>query len=1107
MIRFTSSLQFKIPTVIIGSFLLILAAIFVVFSTIGKTMLENQAYQQVISSGANIVSELGQRVALAESLATALANLGERLPADAELHRTLVKHVMNYEGTEAFIAGGGLWPAPYRYDAKTERHSFFWGRDQQGKLRYYDDYNNPAGPGYHHEEWYVPAKHLGEGAAFWSKSYMDPYSYQPMVTVTVPMYREGEFYGVSTIDLKLEGLHDFLEEISRAFGGYAFATDRNGKLLSFPDETMTKIYSTDAQGSRTENFITAGELAHKQPQFAPLAQAIEATIESLISSTAGLTTFDESLAASIAADSYQIEGNEARLIAAVLAAMQDTDTRLERQPQPLFIEGDMLLGEPVFAAVFEMPRTFWKIVTVMPYSRAVAESNVIYRNVVSAIVIVMLVSLLVILLVVRKVLVRPIADMSRQLISLTEEGEADSTPLTSTDKGELGKLAFWFNRRSEKLVQVQNELRQAQEKLEQRVAERTEELHQEIEKRKEEELIREGRATRAEKQHAAVVALSRHVALSEGNTRAAARVINETVADSVGVARSSIWLIDENSECLRAVDLYEKDQRRHSDDIELKLEDYPSYVDVLQSHRSVAVFDMLQDERTTELAEYARANQIASLLDSPIRIGGLLRGVVCFEHVGEKRKWHEDEIRFSGEIADQVVQVLANAERIRSEEQIRRLAFYDPLTHLANRRLLQEAVHHELEVARRRSVYGSLLYLDLDNFKTLNDSLGHSVGDELLVQVAERLCAALRKEDTASRLGGDEFVVLLSGEHHGKEHAMEQALAVARKIQEEISKPYRLHGYEHVITTSMGISLYPESNDTAADVLKQADAAMYRAKEDGRNTVCFYNPIMQQQADKRLRLEKELRTAISRQEFELYFQPQVDADGSPLGVEALVRWNHPDRGLETPAGFIPIAEETGLILDLGKYILREACVFSRNHAVGQTAVNISPLQFRQPDFVDTMTAILNETQADPASLTIEVTEGIVIEHIEDTVNKLQSLKAMGICISIDDFGTGYSSLSYLKQLPLDQLKVSNEFVRDIQTDANDAVLVDAIISMARHLGLDVVAEGVETIGQLQFLTEKGCHMFQGYYFSKPLSKDAFDDYLSALTQNRQSGTQ
>ena len=469
MSGFRDSLQFKIPAVFVLAFILVLTAIFGVLSTVGKTLLERQAHEQVRLAGQNIVSELGRQVALAESLATALANLGERLPQDAQLTRTLAEHVLDREGSEALIAGGGLWPAPFAFDPAVARRSFFWGRESSGALRYYDDYNAPDGPGYHQEEWYTPATHLADGEAFWSKSYMDPYSYQPMVTVTVPMYREGRFYGVSTVDLKLEGLHAFLDQASRSYGGYAFAVDRNGKFLSFPQEHLTKLYDVDAQGRRTEEFVDIHTLSQRQARFVPLAETINDSIEALIGRASRLTSYDPEMASTLAAESYQIGADEARLIAAVLAA-KGAAADFNTPPQQLFLGDDLVLGEAALAAVFEMPGTFWKIVTVMPYSRAVAASDAIYRSLLLHTLIALAVALLVVMLLVRRILVRPIRAMARQLQLLTTAGEREHRQLRISDRGELGDLAMWFNRRTQRLLEVQADLHEAHKVLEQRVA-------------------------------------------------------------------------------------------------------------------------------------------------------------------------------------------------------------------------------------------------------------------------------------------------------------------------------------------------------------------------------------------------------------------------------------------------------------------------------------------------------------------------------------------------------------------------------------------------------------------------------------------------------------
>jgi diguanylate cyclase (GGDEF)-like protein len=786
-----------------------------------------------------------------------------------------------------------------------------------------------------------------------------------MVTVTVPMYKDDEFYGVATIDLKLEGLHNFLERISKSFGGYAFAVDRNGKFLSFPDERLTKRYGIDEYGGRTEEFIDVSELPEIRADFQPLATAVQDAIDRVVTDAVEAGTFDSNLANTISQSSYQVGDGEARLISAVLAAIQASDTGKGAQLHQLFLEDDFLLGESAFAAVFEMPHTYWKIVTVMPHSKAIETSEVIYRTLVSAITVAMLLSLLAMLFLVRHILVKPISTMSKQLQKLSASEGSETGQLEIADKGELGELAFWFNKRSRKLLEVQRELQDTQEALEKRVAERTNELREEIEKRKQEQEIKDAQGARVEKQHAAIIGLALQESLLTEDIAKAARIITETAAQVMGVARCSIWLIDDNDN-LKCVDLYQSKTGVHESELIIELNECPIYYEALQNGRSLAVSDMFSDQRTAELKEYATATGVSALLDSPLRVGGKLRGVVCMEHIGEHRQWHGDEIRFSGEIADRFIQVLGNAERIKSEDRIRQLAFYDPLTALANRRLFQETVQHELSVARRHHVFGSLLYLDLDNFKTLNDSLGHAIGDELLIQLARRLQSTLRNEDLASRLGGDEFVVLINGENGNRDEAMEQALNVARKLQKVISEPYRLQGYEHIITCSMGITIYPETDGVASDILKQADTAMYRAKADGRNRICFYNTEMQEAADHRLRLEKELRNAIINREFEMYFQPQVDCKGHHIGAEALVRWIHPEKGVVVPPlNFIPIAEETGLILEIGTWILKDACEFASQCGIRHIAVNISPLQFRQADFVDSVTRTLANAQVDP----------------------------------------------------------------------------------------------------------------------------------------------
>ncbi len=449
-------------------------------------------------------------------------------------------------------------------------------------------------------------------------------------------------------------------------------------------------------------------------------------------------------------------------------------------------------------------------------------------------------------------------------------------------------------------------------------------------------------------------------------------------------------------------------------------------------------------------------------------------------------------------------------ERKQAEEQIEYLAYYDALTDLPNRRLLLNRLEQNISRVRRYGHFGAMLYLDLDRFKNINDSLGHPVGDALLKEVARRLSIGLRTEDTVSRLGGDEFVVLLTDLGSDATSAVAAAQYKAEEIKANLAEVYRIAGHELHISPSIGVAMFPSTEsvedlpESGIDILRYADTAMYRAKEDGRDTIRFFLPSMQQAADNRLAIEKELRYALERDQLSLFFQPQVNSDGRIVGAETLIRWQHPDKGFISPAVFIPVAEVTGLILPIGEWVLRSACRqlkswCDKGYGIHHLAVNVSPRQFRQPNFISQIKQILAETEANPTLLGLELTEGMVIDNIVDTIEKMQGLKDLGIELSIDDFGTGYSSLAYLKKMPLDILKIDQSFVRDIENDANDAAIVDTIISMAKHLDLKVVAEGVETTYELNFLEEKGCTIYQGYLFSKPLPADEFSQLLSSGT--------
>jgi diguanylate cyclase (GGDEF)-like protein/PAS domain S-box-containing protein len=454
------------------------------------------------------------------------------------------------------------------------------------------------------------------------------------------------------------------------------------------------------------------------------------------------------------------------------------------------------------------------------------------------------------------------------------------------------------------------------------------------------------------------------------------------------------------------------------------------------------------------------------------------------------------------------------SERKEKEHHIHQLAFYDALTHLPNRRLLMERALQALAVSARNGRYGALMLLDLDNFKKLNDTKGHDVGDMLLREVARRLQGAMREGDTVARLGGDEFIVILDGLSTVLQNAAAHAEVVAEKIRTILSERYILAEHTHQTSPSIGVMMFRGHTENVDDLFKYADIAMYQAKQAGRNTIRFYDPAMQAAINARIELEAELDAAIQGQQLRLHYQIQVDAQQRALGAEVLMRWEHPQRGLVSPAQFIPLAEETGQIVAMGLWALRVACqqlkAWQRDRLTCDLtlAVNVSAKQFRSKDFVDQVRRVLVDTGARPSHLKLELTESTVLENVEDTISKMRELKLLGISFSMDDFGTGYSSLQYLKRLPLDQIKIDQSFVRDITTDPNDAAIVQTIIAMTEAMGLNVIAEGVETKEQQEFLDLRGCHAFQGYFFGKPMPIDQFEKLLgrASITDEQRQGS-
>lgn len=468
----------------------------------------------------------------------------------------------------------------------------------------------------------------------------------------------------------------------------------------------------------------------------------------------------------------------------------------------------------------------------------------------------------------------------------------------------------------------------------------------------------------------------------------------------------------------------------------------------------------------------------------------------------EGRQWFELSVSRKPETVGEELRFIVisrdiTASRVAAEE-IEHLAFYDPLTNLPNRRLLMDRLKQALASCQRRGRGGALLFIDLDNFKTINDTLGHEMGDKLLLQVARRLAACVRKSDTVARLGGDEFVILLEDIAALSGDIGKNAGIVSEKVRLILSQPYLLDSQEYQSTVSIGITLFSSPDTVPDELVKQADIAMYQAKGAGRNAIRFFDPHMQSVITHRVSLEKDMRVAVVRKQFVLHYQRQVTHDGKTVGAEALIRWMHPTRGLVMPGEFIPMAEETGMIVQIGQWVIETACsqlslwaASEKTHSM-QLSINVSAHQFKQANFVEHIVATLDRTGAQTSRLTLELTESVMLENMQDSIEKIKALGNLGIRFSIDDFGTGHSSLAYLSTLPISQLKIAQPFVDNIGKHHSGAAIVDTIIGMTQNLGLEVIAEGVETEAQRAFLQAHGCALCQGYFFGRPVPLEEFE---------------
>ena len=880
-----NTILFKFSLGLCSLFFIMAAATYMVVDLVAKDYLVNKNKELIDEIGLGIVSDISQRISIAETLTQNLAAAGAALPKNTELFHNVIPKMLDIKANQNFIAGGGVWPEPEQFTPGVTLRSFFWGRDNQGTLQYFDQYNQVGSSGYHNEEWYVPARFSKQGECLWSKSYIDPYTLAPMVTCTVAMFDQQTFTGNATVDVSLKQLKSILRQGSAKLGGYAYAVDRNNKFLSFPDDQITKISPRD--NNSTEEYITVNKLAEKIEVFRPVANILTEINQSLIRS---VEDDYKDLVDNIAEKSSQISTLDAQLIVANMLHIRDENHNNDRT-KTISVDSkqDFLLGEAVNVSVFLIPKTLWKIVVVTPQKIALNSASKVANLILILLIGIMIIAAFLGFVFCRRSFIVPIYQMVNQLQQVNNEDDEPTELLDERRHDEFGLLAYHFNQSNKAL--------------------------------------------------------------------------------------------DHNNRILK----------------------------------------------------------------------------------------------------------LQVKERQQAEHQLKHLALHDPLTGLPNRLLFQDRLQQAIAQAKREQDKFAVLFMDLDNFKIINDTMGHETGDELLKQVALRLTEEERETNTVARLGGDEFAFIINNIH-----TVEDAVTFSQRLNTSLKTPIEVNGNGIHMGCSIGITVYPDDAMSSEKLLRNADIAMYQAKDDGRNTIRFFTQEMNAKLQKNKEILTDLTESLTKDEFELYYQPLFTIDNNKLvGAEALIRWHHPEKGMIPTYEFIAIAEQSGLINEVGDWVLAQVCrdikAFSK---VGiqniRVAINISPVQFRCKDFLQHTLLILEQHSVSPDLIELEITEGAVMYNVDEAIDTMQALHDSGFQLAMDDFGIGYSSLSYLKRFPIQKVKIDRSFISDLENDDDSQSITRAIIHMSHSLGLRVLAEGVETPAQLSYLQSEKCDYVQGYYTGRPM---------------------
>ncbi|MCV6589573.1 MAG: EAL domain-containing protein [Marinobacterium sp.] len=1014
--RWWQKLQFRVNLLFATALGLSLLAVVTVFLLFGRDLLVERDRQLVEQTGELVVAELRAQLTHAETLVQGIASAAAAAPLNADSINQLLRQQLADGQYPDFIAGGGVWPEPQQLVPGESRASLFWGRDSQGALQFYNDYNHPEEPAYFRTEWYVPVRYFDAPHCYWSRAYADPYTLVPMVTCAAPIYREQRFWGVATVDVKLAGLTQFLTQRLAQIGGYGVLLDRNDGLIALPRKQGNTRVTTSLLDRTSKDY----QAVWLEGGFRPLQQQMQRFRQDYS------LRADTTLSRRLQQEADDIDAREAELIARYIGThSQPARGGMQSRtatPYTFVLQHDPMLGEAAQVSLLALPGVDWQLAIVVPDRIAVANADRLAWSGMAVLFGSVLLGLLLVGYRVQQTLVLPLKGMIYRL----QQHGADSMWLDESAGFELGQLARAYNHQQQALQASQAVINESRLRLQSMMDTATD----------------------------GIVTLDPNGQIHDVNP-AAAR------------------LLGNNLEALRSTDF----TVLFSPDAQLVI------VEGLQKVLTS------QEQRISQLE--AQLHRADNLLHIELSMSGW-KAAGC-SHI--------------------TVFMRDITERKQAEQRVHYMATRDSLTGLYNRYQLTERLTTGLNVAQRHDQKLAVLFIDLDHFKDVNDSLGHQAGDALLVEVAERLLKPRRAEDSVARLGGDEFAVVLQDIQHTRD-----AGAAAEQIVTALLQPFWIENQPCQIGASVGITLYPDNALTANELLRQADSAMYQAKTEGRNTWRFYAPEQHQRQQKRRYKLSELACAIGREQLELLYQPIVPACTQQPGLtrvsfEALLRWRHPEFGVVMPSELIPLAEESGLMVDIGNWVLEQACIqlaHWRETAAGicpdatcQIAVNISPQQLQMDDFDRRLQRLLDSYQLKPWQLRLEITESMLIS--EDCAAQMSALEALGMALTIDDFGTGYSSLSYLQRFPVQIIKLDHSFVQGVVANRSSQSICQAMIALAHNLGMQVVAEGVETIAQQQALQRMRCDQLQGNLFSVPLPAEQVMVWLAAYRQSSACG--